>query len=295
MSALVGITTVSSPAHVVIQAQALFQVLDHALRKSEDQRRVIGTLLGVRSEDGLEVEIRSAYSIPHIETEDQVEIGIDYNRTMYQLHLRANPKEVILGWYATSNELSNLSGLVQDFYSQHNVEGTYPYPAIHLTVGDNLSGANPTAGIDIRTYISSPVGLGRGTVGNSLFVPIPNEVRYSEVEKSALDVISQGKGDETRTVSLTSDVRALEASLVEVIDMLERVSAYVNRVIDGSEQGNTAIGKYLLSTLSLVPSLSKDTLEKLFNSHLQDVLMVVYLANTVKTQLQLSAKLTPLV
>lgn len=36
---------------------------------------MIGTLLGVRSEDGLEVEIRNAYAVPHEETEDQVSIA----------------------------------------------------------------------------------------------------------------------------------------------------------------------------------------------------------------------------
>lgn len=49
-----------------------FSVLDHYLRRNAGQDRVIGTLLGVRSEDGSEVEIRSCYPVPHLETEDQV-------------------------------------------------------------------------------------------------------------------------------------------------------------------------------------------------------------------------------
>jgi translation initiation factor 3 subunit F len=287
-----GAPTISSPSNVVIQAQALFQILDHALRRKAGQQRVIGTLLGVRSDDGTEVEIRSAYGVPHDETEDQVIVGMEHNKSMYQLHRKASPKDVILGWYATSNELNNLSGLVQDFYSQQG-SGTYPYPAVHLTVETTSA----TADIDVRTYISSPVGVmaDKTTAGNCIFVPVPNEVRYSEVEKSALSIISQAKDSENRSVSLVNDMKTLEDSIVEVIDMLQRVSAYVNDVITGDKPGNTAIGKYLLNSVSLVPSLSADTLEKLFNSHLQDVLMVVYLANTVKTQLQLSSRLTPLV
>jgi len=46
-----------------------------------------------------------------------------------------------------------------------------------------------------------------------------------------------------------------------------------------------------LSALSLAPSLTAEEVETLFNSHLQDVLMVVYLANTVRTQMHISSKL----
>uniref|UniRef100_A0A060T5B9 Eukaryotic translation initiation factor 3 subunit F n=1 Tax=Blastobotrys adeninivorans TaxID=409370 RepID=A0A060T5B9_BLAAD len=281
--------TIVPPTNVVIQAQALFQILDQAIRHQGDQTRVIGTLLGVRSEDGLEVEVRSAYTVPHNETDDQVVVGVDYNRSMYALHRRAHPREVILGWFSTSSELNNLSGLMHDFYSQS--EGTYPHPAIHLTV----QAGSAIDDIDVRTYISSPVGVGDKTVGSCLFVPIPNEVRYSEAEKKGAELLVKARDSEDRTVDLTSDIRALEKSILELIDMVERVSAYVSRVSSGAEVGDSALGKFLLRNLSLVPSVSGDKMEKLFNSHLQDVLMVVYLSNTIKTQLQLYSRLTPIV
>ena len=110
-----------------------------------------------------------------------------------------------------------------------------------------------------------------------------------------MSVISQAKDKEDRTMDLTSDMNNLEESILQVIDMLERVTVYVNQVIDGSQQGNTAIGKFLLKNLSLVPSVSSQNLDKLFYNHLHDVLMVVYLSNTVKTQLQLSSRLIPIV
>lgn len=285
-----GAPTVASPTNVIIQAQALFQILDHSLRKNEGQQRVIGTLLGIRSEDGLEVEVRNAYAVPHDETEDQVEVGVEYNRTMFQLHQKANPKDVILGWYATSSELNNLSGLMQDFYSQS--EGTFPYPAIHLTV----QATDATADIEARTYISSGVGVSdKGAAGNCLFVPVPNEIRYSEIEKAGLDLIAPAKDKEERSIDIRSDLQNLESSILEVLEMLERVNVYVSGVLNGQRQGDSAIGKYLLKNLSLVPSLSAENLESLFNSHLQDVLMVVYLANTVKSQIELSSRLTPVV
>lgn len=264
--------------------------MDHALHSEHAPERVIGALLGVRSDDGTEVEVRSTYAIPHTETEDHAEVDVEYLRTMYALHRRAYPKDVIVGWYATSPELNSLSGLMHDFLA--NYEGVYPHPPIHMVVPTYTEARD----LSVSTYISSPVGVNpEKTRGSFLFVPIPNEIKYTEAEKSGLEAVAQAKDVPERTFSLVSDIRALELTIAEVVAMLERVSAYVANVVSGESQGSVAIGKYLLKNLALVPSVSADNLEKLFNSHLQDVLMVVYLANTVKTQLQLSSRLTPIV
>ena len=102
---------------VVINSQALFSILDHSLRRNVDQERVIGTLLGVRNEDGAEVEIRNCFAVGHNESQEQVglqkspfygnytdnvvkvEVDMDCHKTMLGLHLKANPKEVLIGWY----------------------------------------------------------------------------------------------------------------------------------------------------------------------------------------------------
>lgn len=78
---------------------ALFSILDHYLRRTEAQERVIGTLLGKRSDNG-EIEVRSSFAVLHSETEEQVAVDMDYLKTMYDLHHKVSPKEVIVGWYA---------------------------------------------------------------------------------------------------------------------------------------------------------------------------------------------------
>ena len=54
---------------------------------------------------------------------------------------------------------------------------------------------------------------------------------------------------------------------------------------------NREIGKRLLETVSLSPRLDASELERMFNSHLQDVLMVVYLSNLVRAQFDLANRL----
>lgn len=107
-----------STSGVSVHPVALFSILDHYLRRSDPEpvaapadgeeaapksavssatpTRVIGTLLGTRSEN--DVEIRSCFAVPHNETDEQVQVDMDYHRQMYELHQRVNPDEVIVGW-----------------------------------------------------------------------------------------------------------------------------------------------------------------------------------------------------
>ena len=55
---------------VQVHPVALFSVVDSYERRPESSRRVIGSLLGVK-EKGV-VVIRSAYPVPHNETEEEV-------------------------------------------------------------------------------------------------------------------------------------------------------------------------------------------------------------------------------
>lgn len=116
-SASAGILHSRSLSGVQVHPVALFSILDHFLRRSDTEeeedeeeaggegaaaaspsssKRVIGTLLGTRSEG--EVEVRSCFAVPHHETREQVQVDMEYHRTMYELHQRVNPEEVIVGW-----------------------------------------------------------------------------------------------------------------------------------------------------------------------------------------------------
>ena len=46
-----------------------------------------------------------------------------------------------------------------------------------------------------------------------------------------------------------------------------------------------------MNTLTLAPKVNAADVERMFNSHIQDVLMVSYLANTIRTQIDLSGRL----
>lgn len=253
----VGGQPTTAPLSVVIQPQALFSILDHSLRRNKDQDRVIGTLLGTRSEDGTEISIQNCYAVPHTETQEQVEVDMDYQKTMLGLHLRANPKEVLVGWYATSSELNTFSALIQNFYGQQG-DGTWPHPAVHLTVS-----TEPGQGPEARTYISAPIGVTAERAADScLFIPVPHEIKYGEAERSGLEMISGAKDREDRSIGIITDIESLERTIEYVLEMLDRVSNYVSNVLDEEAEPSTALGQFLLNTLSLAPKVDAADVEK---------------------------------
>jgi translation initiation factor 3 subunit F len=221
-----------------------------------DQERVIGTLLGVRSEDGTEIEVRNSFAVGHTETQEQVEVDMEYQKTMLALHLKANPREVLIGWYATSSELNTFSALIQNFYGGPG-DGTWPHPAVHLTVSTQEG-----KDIEARTYISAPVGVTERAADSAAFIPVPCEIRYGDAERSGLELVTGIKNDESRTGGIQTDIEALENAIVEVLDMLERVSRYVEAVIDEEAPPSTALGQFLLNALALAPKVNPEDIER---------------------------------
>ncbi|KKA30931.1 hypothetical protein TD95_004644 [Thielaviopsis punctulata] len=287
--AQVGMNLNASPLSVNIQPQAALSILDHALRRNIDDSqstRVIGALVGVRSEDGSEVEVRSTFAIPHTENEDQVEVDVEYQKSMLALTLMASPRESLLGWYTTSHELNSFSALIQNFFASPET-GTSPHPAIHLTMS-----TDPSANIETRCYISAPVAVSAERAADScMFIQVPHKMLTGEAEQSALEAISGAKNSESRTAPLASDIEGLARSLEQTIDNLGRVSEWVSGVLDEEEQPNPALGQFLMNALSLTPKVSPEQIDHDFNNHIQDVLMVSYLANTIRTQIELSQRL----
>lgn len=293
-----------SPVHVTIQAAAFFQLLEFSLRSNDDSR-VIGTLLGCRSDDGSELEVRDAYIVPHHnEGGDAVTIEEYHHKVQHHLHKRSNPKDSIIGWFSTVPEFDSFTGLVHEFYSARTT-GTYPYPAIHLTLSEDSKKINdvPT----INTYIASSIGA-IGQTANSLnvykgssyiFTPIPNKVQFEIHDKAVLRYSSSVVYQEKESLKLSS--KAVDIELL--IDHLNKVDAlitstlnYIEKVENREIKGDDKLARFLLTNLKTnVESINLEELKNSFNSHIQDTLMIEYLASSVKTQMELSAKLATLV
>ncbi|KAG5350448.1 hypothetical protein C0989_011021 [Termitomyces sp. Mn162] len=265
-----------TPTSVTVHPVALFSILDHYLRRGDNQPRVIGTLLGTRTDT--EVEVKSAFAVLHSETSEQVAVDMDYHRGVYDLHHKINPKEVIVGWYSTGSNLNTYSALIQNFYTQE----TTPNPAIHIAIN---TGVEEGERAGVSAYVSSPVGV-FPKPENCVFVPVPVEIRFLDAERSGRKILpflpsTESKNSFLAVVDLlaktaaspnassnqpVSDLEILEQSINTVQTMLDRVLTYVQAVLSGEVKGDPAIGRYLMDTLGA----STNNLDKSgFNASLQ--------------------------
>ncbi|KAI0472690.1 hypothetical protein GGR56DRAFT_577406 [Xylariaceae sp. FL0804] len=280
-----------APLHVNIQHQTILAILNHANRRDlpaspSSSSRVIGAIVGSRSEDGSDVSVSDAFAIPHTENEDQVEVDVEYQKNMLSLHLKANPRETLLGWYTTSLELNSFSALIQNFFASPET-GTFPHPAIHLTVS-----TEPGTAVEMKAYISTPVAVNAERAQEScLFIQVPHSIAHNDAEQSALALISSAKDNESRSAPVATDIESLTRSLESTTDLLDRVSDFVSAIMDEEREPNNALGQYLMGELSLAPKVDPSSVESDFNNHIQDVLMVSYLTNSVRTQIDLSHRL----
>lgn len=138
---------------------------------------MIGTLLGTRSENGQEIDIRSSFAVPHSEGEEQVALDMPFQQGMMELLAKNGIKEQIVGWYATHPELNGYSALIQNYFSQE----TMPNQAIHLTVDTDLEADGK--GLSVKGWVSSSLGL-NPKPENCVFLPVPVQIKYADSERA---------------------------------------------------------------------------------------------------------------
>lgn len=287
----------TSITNVNIQPLPLASILDHHLRRPDHQDRVFGTLLGVRNIETGEVEVRSSFGVPYAANGRDVAVDSDHHRTLLELHHRVSPKEVVVGWYATSPVLNSFSSLIQDFYNTESV----PLPAIHLTL-DPVS-------LTFKTYISSPIGLSTLQTLNLLFKPVPSTLSIPTAERTALELISKPilneklpKMDLDSTIkrfkepiSTELPIYHLQTLLIKLKEMVVEVNEYVDKVNQNLCAPNHQLGQFLLNTLNSISINKTLSFEDSFQSHLADVLMVSYVSTLVREQVEISSRLNLLV
>ncbi|KAJ3846806.1 hypothetical protein EV368DRAFT_76950 [Lentinula lateritia] len=142
------------PTSISIYPVVLFSILDHYLRRKDDQDRVIGTLLGTRMET--HVEIQTSFVVAHSETS----------------RLRLIRRKLLLD----GSHLTAYPALIQNFHSQE----TALYQAVHISLDSGVELGQPA---DVQDYISSPVGI-FPKPENCVFVPIPAKLRSGDSERS---------------------------------------------------------------------------------------------------------------
>lgn len=264
---------------VKVHPVVLFQIADSYERRSADSHRVIGTLVG--SVDKQCVEVTNCFCIPHKEYEERVEADIVYAQEMFELNKKVAPHESLVGWFATGSEITSHSALIHDYYARETQD------PIHLTLDTTLSSGRVT----MKAYVFVPIGVPGATTG-SMFTPVRVEMTAGEPEIAGLDLLHKTKFSKQRSVEPVPELTKVSLAADKLETMLEAVQSYVEAVLEGREEPDPAVGRALVDLVQSVPKMDPEQFEAMLNSNLRDLLMVVYLSQLTKTQLQLNEKLS---
>jgi len=264
---------------VKVHPVVLFQIADSYERRSQENHRVIGTLVG--SVDKQCVEVTNCFCIPHKEYEERVEADIVYAQDMFELNKKVAPHEILVGWFATGSDITSQSALIHDYYARETKD------PMHLTLDTTLNSGKMT----MKAYVFVPLGVPGATSG-SMFTPVPVEVTATEPEIAGLDLLQKTKYMKVRSVEPMPDLTKVSEASTRLEGMLDALISYVEAVLDGSEVPDNAIGRTLWDLVQSVPKMDTVEFEKMLNSNLRDLLMVIYLSQLTKTQLQLNEKLS---
>jgi hypothetical protein len=107
------------PLHCLIHPTITPNILDHYLRKPEDQGDlVVGTLLGTI--DGTQIDIFSSFAVPQYYDKEAKALVIDteYMQKMLKFHRKVNPNEGLLGMYISCKKLDEHGLALMKYFSE---------------------------------------------------------------------------------------------------------------------------------------------------------------------------------
>lgn len=264
---------VSIKVHPVV----LFQIVDSYERRNVDCHRVIGTLLG--SLDKGVVEVTNCFCVPHKEHDEMVEAELNYAKAMFEMNQKVNASEIIVGWWATGDEVTSQSSVIHDYYLRENKN------SVHMTLDTNLKGTS----MGIKGYVHVPIGVPGGKSG-IMFTQIPAEVLCYDSEITGLRLLN--KSIKHGPVQPLSELTLVSEAADKLSVLIENVLRYVDEVLANRIQPDNSIGRQLLEMVNSVPSMTQEQFESMFNSNIKDLLMIIALSQLTRTQLLLNEKLT---
>ncbi|XP_034477881.1 eukaryotic translation initiation factor 3 subunit F-2 [Drosophila innubila] len=267
----------------------LFQIIDAYERRPKSAKMSVGTLLGRRDKGNDIVDITNSFTVQHKEQQigdvEQFKLDTQYASEMYELNQITYPQEKIIGWYSTGKTLSRSAAALHAFYSRECGE----MQPLHLLVDTTLRAGR----MSTRLYCAVAMGVPGGTKG-LLFTQLPvlqldtegdESVALRMMQKYALQPTKQQGRMLPELVHVVEAIKELELKL-------ELVLRYINDVLGRKRLPDNHVGRALHDVLTSVPLLDAESFRLMFNSNVRDMLMSITLSTMIKTQMELTEKLS---
>jgi translation initiation factor 3 subunit F len=119
------------------------------------------------------VEIKDCFSVPiSDETEEKLEVDIEFHLNMFELHHKIHPTDVIIGWFSTGSEILPDDMIIHDFYSKNILN----HPLFLLV--------DTVKNLEVKGFIDRPIVMGTDYFGIQ-FQRIPLEYNRLNCKKKS--------------------------------------------------------------------------------------------------------------
>ena len=310
-----------SVSQAVVHPNVIFNVCDSYVRRNDNVERVIGTLLGHYDPKTNRLEVTNSYAVPHNvqQSTGQVLLDVEFHRAMIELHTRVNPKEVVIGWYSTGDGIVAASSLIHEFYAKEM--GMNISAPLHLTFDvefkdtDKLVRAWTGRSLDfgVSSFVrrrelekkdggkeekkeqnedndddSDDEDMG---MSSACFQEIACLTDFELAERVGFDALSATKTE--KNAENSSATEGLKKTVEKIEKLLDecKIRAEENGGDSSVVVGNSRVGRQVAEVLRATPQLTSDQFARVFGESGRDCMMISYVANVTKIQLQLAEKL----
>eukprot|EP01113_Clastostelium_recurvatum_P014931 TRINITY_DN1819_c0_g1_i2.p1 TRINITY_DN1819_c0_g1~~TRINITY_DN1819_c0_g1_i2.p1 ORF type:complete len:329 (-),score=80.28 TRINITY_DN1819_c0_g1_i2:12-998(-) len=270
--------TPNLPQSVVVHPLVLLSAVDHYNRVAKDtNKRVVGILLGSSSK-GV-VDVTNSYAVPFEEDESNPNIWfVDHNfhENMWSMFKKVNARENVIGWYSTGPKIRPADLEINELVRRYT-----PNPVLVI-----IDVQPKDIGIPTQAYMAVEE-LSADTGSSALqFQHLPSTIGALEAEEVGVEHLLRDVKD-TSVSTLTNQIGDKVSSLKSLINHLQEMSVYLDRVVKGELPVNHTIIAHLQDIFNLLPNLSVDHLVRSFAVKTNDALLVVYLSSLVRAVIAL--------
>eukprot|EP00475_Leptophrys_vorax_P030205 TRINITY_DN4509_c0_g1_i2.p2 TRINITY_DN4509_c0_g1~~TRINITY_DN4509_c0_g1_i2.p2 ORF type:complete len:292 (-),score=83.97 TRINITY_DN4509_c0_g1_i2:1101-1976(-) len=276
---------------VSVEPLVVTSVLDHYRRKSPEVPHVIGAVLGQRNTTGNDIQVlfTDAIALPF---DSQGKPDVDFLKTSLKLQSQvavdAVSAPVLVGWYTTASVLSPKHILMHEAFRPFDEKSPGAGSnLLMLTVDALLTNSR----LSVAIYTAEQVGAVSAPSLMIAMRPVQFVYNASVETRTVIDALIRSSPEDEEVfdspATLITTQEGLDLSLAGLEDSISIITEYVQKVIDGSIKGDERIGRGIVKVLSRVPKLSGEHeigVQKGVTNAVQDLLMIVYLANLVKVQ-----------
>lgn len=277
---------------VTVAPLVLLSVLDHYQRtNTPENKRCVGVILGDASTDTFRVT--NSFALPFEEDEKNPDVWfLDHNyiENMNEMCKKINAKEKLIGWYHSGPKLKASDLKINDLFKKYT--STNP---LLLIVDVKQQGV----GLPTDAYVAIEQVKDDGTSTEKTFIHLPCTIEAEEAEEIGVEHLLRDVRDQAAgglSIRLTNQLKSLKGLQRKLKDIV----SYLNKVINGELPVNHTILGKLQDVFNLLPNLgspnedemnlksadvvnSSNNLQKALTVKTNDELMVIYVANLVRS------------